>query len=275
MFQIRKAYRKQALQCHPDKNPDNPKAAELFHELSSALEILSDEAARSAYDRILSAKKEAELRKQQLDSKRRKLVESLEQREREAADRARIKKQGGYTTEGKTPEEIFEAEIARLRKEGSRLVEEEQELMRKQLAEELQMMAGAARQWDSTQYRIKIKWKADKNDVDNGGYNESNLKNYLKKYGEIVAFVMSRKAGSAIVEFKTQNAAEMAVDYEKGNMANPLTLKWTGSSPSKQRNAANNVTDLDYESLVMRQMRQAQERKRLIEQMAKEDADGD
>lgn len=45
-FQIKKAYRKKALTCHPDKNPNNPKAAELFHELSKALEILTDEKAR-------------------------------------------------------------------------------------------------------------------------------------------------------------------------------------------------------------------------------------
>ena len=30
---IRKAYRKKALQCHPDKNPDDPKAAEIFHQV--------------------------------------------------------------------------------------------------------------------------------------------------------------------------------------------------------------------------------------------------
>jgi DnaJ family protein C protein 17 len=34
------------LSCHPDKNPDNPKAAELFLQLTRALEILTDAAAR-------------------------------------------------------------------------------------------------------------------------------------------------------------------------------------------------------------------------------------
>ena len=33
---IRKAYRKKALQCHPDKNPDDPKAAEIFHQVCNA-----------------------------------------------------------------------------------------------------------------------------------------------------------------------------------------------------------------------------------------------
>jgi len=45
-FQIKTAYRKKALQCHPDKNPDNPKAAQLFLQLSKILTILTDTAAR-------------------------------------------------------------------------------------------------------------------------------------------------------------------------------------------------------------------------------------
>lgn len=42
LFQIRKAYRKRALECHPDKNPDNPAAAEEFDRLKKILEILLD-----------------------------------------------------------------------------------------------------------------------------------------------------------------------------------------------------------------------------------------
>uniref|UniRef100_A0A673CAA9 DnaJ homolog subfamily C member 17 n=1 Tax=Sphaeramia orbicularis TaxID=375764 RepID=A0A673CAA9_9TELE len=57
--EIKKAYRQKALTCHPDKNPDNPKAVELFHQLSQALEVLTDAAARAAYDKICAAKKGA------------------------------------------------------------------------------------------------------------------------------------------------------------------------------------------------------------------------
>lgn len=278
MFQIRKAYRKKALLCHPDKNPDNPEANKLFHELAEALKILSDESARAAYDRVLNAKKAAALRHQELDSKRRKLIEDLERREKEASEQAKAKRTGYSTSQSKTPEEQLKAEMDRLRKEGSRLLEEEQELMRQKLAEERLKMQSTANVWDSSQHRIKIKWKSDKHDSTNGGYDETNLRNFLKKYGDIVALVVSsKKRGSAIVEFKTQEAAEMAVDYEKGNMTNPLTLEWLTDAPnaSRTKHTTSTVTDNDFESLVLRQMRQAEERKRLIEQMMKDDADGE
>ncbi|OZC11611.1 putative Fe-S protein assembly co-chaperone HscB [Onchocerca flexuosa] len=49
---IRKAYRKLALQWHPDKNPNNNQIAEQkFKRITQAYEILSDPKKRSSYDR--------------------------------------------------------------------------------------------------------------------------------------------------------------------------------------------------------------------------------
>ncbi|PHH49313.1 J protein JJJ1 [Ceratocystis fimbriata CBS 114723] len=49
--EIKKAYRRQALKHHPDKNPDNIEAAtERFAEIQAAYEILSDPQERSWYD---------------------------------------------------------------------------------------------------------------------------------------------------------------------------------------------------------------------------------
>ncbi|XP_006890313.1 PREDICTED: dnaJ homolog subfamily B member 2 isoform X2 [Elephantulus edwardii] len=49
---IKKAYRRKALQWHPDKNPDNKEFAERkFKEVAEAYEVLSDKHKREIYDR--------------------------------------------------------------------------------------------------------------------------------------------------------------------------------------------------------------------------------
>ena len=49
--EIKSAYRKLALQFHPDRNPNNPDAEEKFKECSEAYAVLADGEKRAAYDR--------------------------------------------------------------------------------------------------------------------------------------------------------------------------------------------------------------------------------
>lgn len=49
---IKKAYRKLAKQFHPDANPNDPKAAERFKEISEAHTVLADAEQRAKYDRM-------------------------------------------------------------------------------------------------------------------------------------------------------------------------------------------------------------------------------
>ena len=83
------------MKYHPDKNPDNPSASDLFQKLSKAYNILTDPAAKvrlctmfkkvaceyfhlqASYDKWLKAKHAAKKRHEELNVKRRKLKECM------------------------------------------------------------------------------------------------------------------------------------------------------------------------------------------------------
>lgn len=269
--QIVKAYRKRALKYHPDKNPDDPNAASLFHKLSQALELLTDPAARAAYDKAQKAKKAAEKRHKELDGKRQKLKEDLEAREGEVNQQ----KESDFVASRN-----LAVEIERLRKEGSKLLEKEQNLMKEHIKkgnERLIVDDEVAEVDEERTPKLKIKWKAKKTDENNGGYSHSVLHGLLHKYGDILTLIVSSKRnGSAIVEFRDRSAANMVVQYERGLQENPLIFIWLDGesepTPSSQPTVPSS-NDTDFESLVLHKMRQAEERKRLIEQMKSEDGD--
>lgn len=50
--EIKKAYRKIALQFHPDRNPGNKEAEEKFKEAAEAYDVLSNPDKKAQYDRF-------------------------------------------------------------------------------------------------------------------------------------------------------------------------------------------------------------------------------
>src|SRR5437868_11122540 len=49
--EMKKAYRKLAMQYHPDRNPGDKAAEQKFKDISHAYDVLKDEQKRAAYDR--------------------------------------------------------------------------------------------------------------------------------------------------------------------------------------------------------------------------------
>lgn len=297
--EIKKAYRKKALTCHPDKNRDNPRAAEIFKELVKALEILIDVNARAAYDKVVAARKQAQERVKAFDNKRKKFKEDLEARE----EAYRRSLDPTYNT--KSDEERLKAEIERLQKEGSKQVEEEIAFVQKQIWEQLHGLSKSTESSNVKDFRIKIRWKVQEGDPLNGGYDYDNLYRMFSKYGDIAALVVSsRKKGKAMIEFRSKSAAEMALLIEIGSVENPLTLHGLWEMQKHSNNVANDVkptggpifpmstrlsskpcptvsfpsapdiftqqkimSDAEFESSVLANLRKAEERKRLIEEL--------
>ncbi|PBC28221.1 dnaJ homolog subfamily C member 17 [Apis cerana] len=270
--EIKKAYRKKALYCHPDKNPNNPKANELFHKLSQALEILTDISARAAYDKVINAKHQAKLRAKEFDSRRKKLKEDLETRENAYKVDSDIKRDKNK----------LQIEIERLQKEGSKQVEEEIAFMKKYFEERSKTFHKES-EIDSSSYKLKVKWKSRKNQSNNNEYDYDTLYQIFSKYGNITALIISStREGRALIEYREKNEAEMALN-ELGLAQNPLKLQklWDEQKKSNifntgtacndinftQHTVNQNMSDIEFEHSVLNNLKKAEERKRSLKKL--------
>ncbi len=78
---ISRHYRKQARLLHPDKNPNNPKAAEQFDTLQRAYELLTDDTKRTDYNDRRRKREEKKRKLNEEDVRVRLMRQRLEERE--------------------------------------------------------------------------------------------------------------------------------------------------------------------------------------------------
>jgi len=124
--EISRAYRRAALKSHPDQNPNDPNAVTRFHTLQIAYDVLSDPAAKAAYDNARAAREARRKQTEMFEGRRRAMKEDLERRESSAFKRKRGEMDA---------EERFEQELRRLAEDGrKRRKEREEALLREQNA---------------------------------------------------------------------------------------------------------------------------------------------
>ncbi|KAI0032401.1 DnaJ domain-containing protein [Vararia minispora EC-137] len=236
--EIKTAYRQRSRRVHPDRNPNDKDAARKFHELNQAYELLLDPLRRLALDAKLRAVEARKQRFAKYDSKRKHLLEELEERERTfkkaRAEQAAVQRAQAQETE-------------KIKDEGRRLREErERELRLKE--EEAEREAAAARatleppplgQLDTT---VKLRYPITAHP---GLTTAEALGTFLARYGptDISSIVISMKPpkkaphkppkfATALVPFQRIGDAHAAVcasgraDYGMGD----VDVSWAGSA---------------------------------------------
>lgn len=132
--EIRTAYRQRSLKVHPDRvsnldiglrdlandsidlqHPNNPQAAQKFHELNQAYELVLDPIRRLALDAKVRLKEAHKLRFAKFDNKRKGMQQELEEAEREFKRRKEDDKKKG---------KMREEENERVKEEGRKMREE-------------------------------------------------------------------------------------------------------------------------------------------------------
>jgi len=123
--QLKQAFRKLSIKLHPDKNPDDPQAANKFQAMVASHNVLKDASERAKFDQLLKAKEIRFARDMAQTEKTRNMKAALEAAEKVAEDRARAAAAGRAAR--KKNANNASAKLARLRADGQRLRQQLQE----------------------------------------------------------------------------------------------------------------------------------------------------
>jgi DnaJ family protein C protein 17 len=296
------------------KDSEREVAQREFDALQKAYDILLDPQARKALEDLAKARAATQARFDAQDAKRRKMREDLERRERAAErgkteeEEARERLQAELTRlrrDFASRKRAYDGEVrpggdgsvsgpgaAERRDENSaspaqttRRGEDEKNKSASVVPEHL--------------YRtVKVSWRKDVSH-----YPVAKLRELFSRRGDVVEDVVIRegkkKKGSALVVFAEVAAAKRAAANVNGDRENPLVTTRAAVPPTGEESAKNaasgsagspraarsspapaagsggNVSNRDYESVVLDRMRRAQEKAKLIAAMEAEDAETD
>lgn len=213
--QLRKAFRKQAVRYHPDKNP-SAEAASRFHLLSIALECLTDPEQRSKYDDVRQQKQAAHRRRERIEGERKSWIDELERAEGISGRQETRKRK---REEEPTSEDVLAFEGARLRAELSKKMRAERFLNTRTGSEpSVTCPAGPSIRAPS---RTTLKVRLRGHQIDRGRIKES-----FMRFGHVVDIVYklneNNATQSALVEFADHRCAKFAFD------TSPRDLSITG-----------------------------------------------
>ncbi|KAF2258272.1 DnaJ-domain-containing protein [Lojkania enalia] len=242
--EIKRAYRKVSLKYHPDKNPGDQAAVDKFILSGIARDILLSPTLKAEYDKQRLREKEKRLQDELLDSKRRKMKEDLEARER-----------GAVGVKRKRQEEMSEAErreqeIQRLAEDGKRRRKEEQDRRdRMKEEEEASFMEpspeadgkpqpGQTAEIDRT---IKVRFPREGEMV---GWDKEKLSQMFSTYGKVDSVVIGkdkkvRPSGekhrkvfaSVFIVYTRLDHAHAAVTDGKTDFPALESVAWAGKEP--------------------------------------------
>jgi DnaJ homolog subfamily C member 17 len=298
--EIRKAYRKQSLLYHPDKNPA-PSAVEKFHYLNLSLDILVSPAARAAYDNVRKARAAKAERTAKYDDERRRMQRDLESREQDAKRR----KLGQHKKTDVEEDFNLREAVEKLKEESARL----KRARDKKLQEESAKQDDKEEDIDESERTLKVRFRKG---IDRESLSIQKLEEIFSEFGTIQNVILGK---SALVVFENLAAAKKALNELSRSNASDLsfikeiTMARTvapenGPSPKTQEDSSHKEAamtkpvistipaakhtkfsfkppsatgnDADYESITLMRMRKI-ERERLereiLEQEEKEDGD--
>jgi DnaJ family protein C protein 17 len=245
--ELTSAFRKKALTCHPDKYPGDDEKKELFLLIKKALELLTDKPARQAYDASRTQKKFQEKRISEMDDKRKKFKQDLERNEQKAS-------QTTNSPVDKSNRDRLRAEVERLRREGSRLVDEELEKLHRIIEQDKQKIS-------SNHVYVIIKYISATQ-----LYTDDELRQVFGKYGTI-STIVNQYPKRALIEFNDDHISKF-IENEKGFDNRPFASvkfqKQTNktSSTSSTAKKQNDIVDLtqpefeDFEAMMLKKMAQ-------------------